>query len=389
MFVDRVQIELHAGRGGDGCSSMRREKYVPRGGPDGGDGGHGGSLIFQAKLGVNSLAAYANRKFYHAPKGQPGQGSMRHGRKGNDQTLYVPPGTTVVDAEHGFVIKDLKQDGESFVVARGGKGGKGNAHFKTSTNQAPRESTRGEDGESRVVILELKSIADVGLVGKPNAGKSTLLSRITAARPEIADYPFTTKHPNLGIVDLPGERSFVLADIPGLIEGASEGVGLGHEFLRHVERAGLLVHLVEPEPVDGTDPLENYRNIRAELSHYDQSLAEREEILAVTKCELESADEIAATLRQETGRRVFLISAMTGQGLEELCEAIMDDVTKRREQQLAAEQPQTPLRQSDRPTRKRRLPPHLAGPTAQLSNDLQAKDFDNSDADTAGDKDAR
>lgn len=389
MFVDRVQIELHAGRGGDGCSSMRREKYVPRGGPDGGDGGHGGSLIFQAKLGVNSLAAYANRKFYHAPKGQPGQGSMRHGRKGNDQTLYVPPGTTVVDAEHGFVIKDLKQDGESFVVARGGKGGKGNAHFKTSTNQAPRESTRGEDGESRVVILELKSIADVGLVGKPNAGKSTLLSRITAARPEIADYPFTTKHPNLGIVDLPGERSFVLADIPGLIEGASEGVGLGHEFLRHVERAGLLVHLVEPEPVDGTDPLENYRNIRAELSHYDQSLAEREEILAVTKCELESADEIAATLRQETGRRVFLISAMTGQGLEELCEAIMDDVTKRREQQLAAEQPQTPLRQSDRPTRKRRLPPHLAGPTAQLSNDLQAKDFDDSDADTAGDKDAR
>lgn len=389
MFVDRVQIELHAGRGGDGCSSMRREKYVPRGGPDGGDGGHGGSLIFQAKLGVNSLAAYANRKFYHAPKGQPGQGSMRHGRKGNDQTLYVPPGTTVVDAEHGFVIKDLKQDGESFVVARGGKGGKGNAHFKTSTNQAPRESTRGEDGESRVVILELKSIADVGLVGKPNAGKSTLLSRITAARPEIADYPFTTKHPNLGIVDLPGERSFVLADIPGLIEGASEGVGLGHEFLRHVERAGLLVHLVEPEPVDGTDPLENYRNIRAELSHYDQSLAERDEILAVTKCELESADEIAATLRQETGRRVFLISAMTGQGLEELCEAIMDDVTKRREQLLAAEQPQTPLRQSDRPTRKRRLPPHLAGPTAQLSNDLQAKDFDDSDADTAGDKDAR
>src|SRR6056297_2503728 len=259
MFVDRVQIELHAGRGGDGCSSMRREKYVPRGGPDGGDGGHGGSLILEAKLGVNSLAAFANRKFYRAPKGQPGQGSLRHGRKGNDQTLYVPPGTTVIDAEHGFVIKDLKQDGDSFVVARGGKGGKGNAHFKSSTNQAPRQFTRGDDGESRVVILELKSIADVGLVGKPNAGKSTLLSRNTAARPEIADYPFTTKHPNLGIVDVDQERSFVLADIPGLIEGASEGVGLGHEFLRHVERAGLLIHLVEPQPIDETDPIENYR----------------------------------------------------------------------------------------------------------------------------------
>jgi GTP-binding protein len=373
MFVDRVQIELHAGRGGDGCSSMRREKYVPRGGPDGGDGGHGGSLILEAKLGVNSLAAFANRKFYRAPKGQPGQGSLRHGRKGNDQTLYVPPGTTVIDAEQGFVIKDLKHDGDAFVVARGGKGGKGNAHYKSSTNQAPREFTRGEEGESRLVILELKSIADVGLVGKPNAGKSTLLSRITAARPEIADYPFTTKHPNLGIVDVDQERSFVLADIPGLIEGASEGVGLGHEFLRHVERAGLLIHLVEPQPVDGTVPLENYRNIRDELARYDESLAQRDEILAVTKCELPAAEEVAETLRGETGRDVFLISAMTGEGLETLCEAVMENVARRRRQQAASEQ-QTLLRQSDRPARKRRVPPHLAGPTAQLSNERQAKD---------------
>ncbi len=388
MFVDRVQIELHAGRGGDGCFSMRREKYVPRGGPDGGDGGHGGSLILEARLGVNSLAAFANRKFYRAPKGQPGQGSMRHGRKGNDQTLYVPPGTTVIDAEHGFVIKDLRQDGDCFVVARGGKGGKGNAHYKSSTNQAPREFTRGEEGESRVVILELKSIADVGLIGKPNAGKSTLLSRITAARPEIADYPFTTKHPNLGIVDVDQERSFVLADIPGLIEGASEGVGLGHEFLRHVERAGLLIHLVEPQPVDGTVPLENYQNIRAELAHYDESLAGRDEILAVTKCELPAADEVAEALRQETGREVFLISAMTGDGLDRLCEAVMENVARRREQQAASDQ-QTPLRQSDRPARKRRVPPHLAGPTAELSNEVQAKDFEVDSADATGNREPR
>ena len=385
MFVDRVQIELLAGRGGDGCSSMRREKYVPRGGPDGGDGGHGGSLILQARLGVNSLSAFANRRFYRAPKGQPGQGSMRHGRKGGDQTLYVPPGTTVIDAEQGFVIKDLKQPGESFTIARGGKGGKGNAHFKSSTNQAPRQCTQGEEGESRMVILELKSIADVGLVGKPNAGKSTLLGAITSARPEIADYPFTTKHPNLGIVDLDNARSFVLADIPGLIEGASDGIGLGHEFLRHVERAGLLVHLVEPEPVDDTDPIENYLSIRNELAQYDEDLAARDEILAVTKCEFESAQEVADQLRDRTGNAVFLISAITGEGLPALKEEIMSRVDARRAAMIDAGEEVPILRETDQPDRKRprRVPPHLAGPTAQLSNDLQAKDFDESMGDSA------
>ncbi|MCA9139156.1 MAG: GTPase ObgE [Planctomycetales bacterium] len=381
MFVDRVQIELHAGKGGDGCSSMRREKYIPRGGPDGGDGGHGASLILEARLGVNSLAAYANRKFYRAPKGQPGQGSMRHGRKGNDQVLYVPPGTTVIDAEHGFVIKDLKKHGESFVVARGGKGGKGNAHFKSSTNQAPREFTRGEEGEFRSVILELKSIADVGLVGKPNAGKSTLLSRITSARPEIADYPFTTKHPNLGIVEFDAARSFVLADIPGLIEGASDGVGLGHEFLRHVERAGLLVHLVEPEPADETDPLENYRAIRAELGHYDKELAARDEILAVTKSEMPSSAEVAQRLREETGRPVFVISAVTGDGLEQLTEEIMARVQQRRELLMESGEEIPVLRETHQVSRKRKVPPHLAGPTAQLSNENQPKDFETDEDD--------
>ena len=380
MFVDRVIIELRAGRGGDGCSSLRREKYVPRGGPDGGDGGDGGSIILEARLGVNSLAAFANRRMYRAAKGMPGQGAMRHGRNGRDETLLVPPGTTVIDAEHGFAIKDLKKHGEQFVVARGGKGGKGNAHFKSSTNRTPRERTTGEEGEVRDVILELKSIADVGLVGKPNAGKSTLLSRVSSARPEIADYPFTTKHPNLGIVDVVGKRSFVMADIPGLIEGASEGVGLGHEFLRHIERAGLLVHLVEPVPTDGTDPVENYQSIRTELCEYDATLGERDEMVVVTKSELEGAEEVRDALAEASGRDVFLISAMTGDGLSELTNEILSRVDRRRQKMLDAGEEVTILREEDleqqRNRRSNRIPPHRSGPTAELSDRLQAKDYD-------------
>lgn len=383
MFVDRVEIELQAGRGGDGCMSFRREKWVPRGGPDGGDGGHGASLILEAKLGVNSLAAFANRRFYRAKKGMPGEGALRHGRQGKDETLYVPPGTAVIDAQHGYIIKDLSHPGDKFVVARGGKGGHGNARFKSSTNQAPRERKLGEEGESRKVILELKSIADVGLVGKPNAGKSTLLSRISSARPEIADYPFTTKHPNLGIVILNEDQSFVMADIPGLIEGASEGVGLGHEFLKHVERAGLLVHLVEPEPVDGTEPLENYQAIRGELQHYDQSLGEREELLVVTKCEFESADDVANSLRETTGNDVLLISAQTGDGLTELKREIMRRVDLRRASLRAAGESPVLLRPDDLrqrededAVRRRNTPPHLAGPTSMLGGELHAQHVD-------------
>ncbi len=380
MFVDRVRIELHAGKGGDGCMSFRREKFVPRGGPDGGDGGDGASLILEAQDGVNSLAAFANRRMYRATKGQPGQGSMRSGRRGQDQYLYVPPGTTVIDAENGFVIKDLAEPGDHFVVARGGKGGRGNASFKTSTNRAPYEKTMGELGESRDVILELKSIADVGLVGMPNAGKSTLLSRITSARPEIADYPFTTKHPNLGIVEIGIERSFVLADIPGLIEGASEGIGLGHEFLRHIERAGLLVHLVEPAPTDATDPLHNYKAIRSELIQYDASLAEREEIVVVSKSEMEGAEELRQTLAEATGKHVYMISALNGEGLDELKNVIMERVQKRRNAALAAKaRKNAPAVEStsDEPEKPpRRLPPHLAGPTALMSDENQATHFD-------------
>ena len=226
------------------------------------------------------------------------------------------------------------------------------------------------------MILELKSIADVGLVGKPNAGKSTLLSRITSARPEIADYPFTTKHPNLGIVELDEARSFVLADIPGLIEGASDGVGLGHEFLRHIERAGSLVHLVEPEPTDGTNPIENYRAIRAELAHYDQALADRDEFLVVSKCEMPSAGEVADQLREETGRPVFVISAVTGDGLPELLDAIMQRVRERREKMSDTGEEMTVLLGTETPARTRKVPPHLTGLTADLSNDVQAMDVD-------------
>ncbi len=318
MFVDRVQVELKAGRGGAGCTSFRREKYVPKGGPDGGDGGDGGSIIIVAEAGVDSLAALAHRKMWKAKPGSPGSGSNRHGRNGEDLIIQVPPGTIVIDANDGFVIKDLTQLGEQFVAARGGKGGKGNAAFKSPTNRAPREHTPGEEGEQRIVIFELKVIADVGLIGKPNAGKSTLLSRMSHARPEIADYPFTTKYPNLGRVQIDFERSFIMADIPGLIEGAHAGVGLGHEFLRHIERAGILVHLIEPSPMDGSDPRQNYRVVRHELQQYNERLMDRPEIVAVTKAELPGAAELRDQLAAELGNDVLLISAVTGQGLNQL-----------------------------------------------------------------------
>jgi GTP-binding protein len=318
MFVDRTQIEIQGGRGGNGCVSFRREKYVPKGGPDGGDGGNGGSVIVVARDGVNNLSALAHHKFWRANAGSHGSGSNRHGRSAEDLVIEVPPGTVVIDVEGGFVLKDLVRDGDSVIAARGGEGGKGNLRFKTSVNRAPRESTPGGEGEKREILLELKVIADVGLIGKPNAGKSTLLSRLTRARPAIADYPFTTKHPNLGIVTVDADRSFVLADIPGLIEGAHEGAGLGHEFLRHIERAGILVHLVEPAPMDETDPLENYRVIRDELTQYDAKLGERPEIVAVTKAELPAAAEVRDALAQVTGGEVLIISAVTGQGLNQL-----------------------------------------------------------------------
>lgn len=322
MFVDRVAIQVQGGKGGDGCVSFRREKYVPRGGPDGGDGGDGGSVILVAEAGVDSLASLSQRRHWKAASGEGGRGSNCHGRSAHDLTIRVPPGTIVYDSAGGFVLKDLAHPGDQVIAARGGSGGKGNQHFKTAVNRAPREATPGDAGEARQLVLELKVIADVGLIGKPNAGKSTLLSRLSRARPEIADYPFTTKYPNLGLVQINFERSFVLADIPGLIEGAHAGQGLGHEFLRHIERAGILVHLVEPEPADGSEPLTNYHVIREELRLHNAALMERPEIVVVSKAELPAADAVREQLSADLGREVLAISAVTGNGIDKLLFAI-------------------------------------------------------------------
>ena len=324
MFVDRVRFEAIAGKGGDGCMSFRRERYVPKGGPDGGDGGGGGDVVIAAKSGINSLVNISRRKQWKAESGTHGKGSKQHGKCGQHQIIEVPPGTVVIDATGDFVLKDLTADGDSVIAAKGGRGGRGNTRFKSSTNQAPRKWTPGEEGEVRQLLLELKVIADVGLIGKPNAGKSTLLSRISSAKPEIADYPFTTKFPNLGMVEVGWDHSFVVADIPGLIDGAADGVGLGHDFLRHIERSGILVHLVEPSPMDGSDPIENYRSIRFELEKYNVSLIRRPEIIVVTKSELPEASEIRQQLAESTDREVQLISAVTGSGLQDLIHQIKD-----------------------------------------------------------------
>jgi GTP-binding protein len=315
MFVDRVELFVKGGDGGRGMATFRREKYVPKGGPDGGDGGDGGSVIVRADPNADNLAGLTMKKHWKAKNGEPGQGSKCHGANAEDVVLLVPPGTVVKDRDRGNVLKDLVKPGDEVVVGRGGKGGRGNVHFKSATNRAPRQFEPGEEGEERWISLELKVIADAGLVGFPNAGKSTLLSRLSRATPEIADYPFTTKSPNLGIVAVGGDHAFVLADLPGLIEGASANVGLGHEFLRHVERTRVLVHLVEPFPTDGSDPVQNYHTIRNELRLYSPLLTDKPEVVCVSKAELTGADEVQAKLAADLGREVLLISAVTGQGL--------------------------------------------------------------------------
>lgn len=326
MFVDRVQISVLGGRGGDGCLSFRREKYVPRGGPDGGDGGRGGSVILVADPSADSLAPLAHKHQWNAPSGRSGGPARCTGRCGEDVVIRVPPGTLVIDSAEEFVLKDLAAAGEQIVVAAGGKGGKGNVHFKAADRQAPRETTPGEPGEQRRLTLELKMIADVGLLGMPNAGKSTLISRLSKARPEIAPYPFTTKRPHLGLVQVGFDHSFVMADIPGLIAGAHEGVGLGLEFLRHVERTRVLVHLVEPTPADQGDPVENYRQIRQELAEHSAELAARPEIPVVSKCELPDAEAVRRSLEEAIGRPVLAISAATGRNLDALLGRILEQL---------------------------------------------------------------
>jgi GTP-binding protein len=323
MFVDRVTIFVKGGDGGRGASTFRREKYVPKGGPDGGDGGNGGSVILRAVAGTDSLAEIVNRKFWKADSGEPGSASNCHGKRAEDLIIPVPPGTIVYDRDRGNILRDLAADGTEVNVARGGHGGRGNKYFATSTNRAPREFQPGVPGEEKWITLELKVIADAGLIGLPNAGKSTLLSRLSQAHPEISDYPFTTKHPNLGIVNVGHDRTFVLADLPGLIEGAHAGIGLGHEFLRHVERTRVLVHLVEPLPTDGSNPLANYRTVRRELDLHGRNLADKPEIVAVSKAELTDAGEIRERLEVALGKPVLAISAVTGQGLAALVSQVV------------------------------------------------------------------
>lgn len=328
MFADRVTIHCMAGDGGDGCLSFRREAHIPRGGPNGGDGGDGGSVVIRAEQNLGSLANIVGHKHWRGERGSHGEGSLKTGKRGKDAIVLVPPGTLVRDSERGHILRDLDKDGSSVIVAHGGKGGRGNKRFATSTNRTPREFDRGTEGETRTVTLELKLIADVGLIGMPNAGKSTLLSRLSRATPEIANYPFTTKYPNLGLVRVGYDQQFVVADIPGLIEGAHAGVGLGHEFLRHVERTKILVHLVEPDPMDGSDPVENYHKIREELRLYDATLAERPEIVVITKSELPDAEAAVELLSESLGEstKVMQISAVTGQGLPPLISKILEQL---------------------------------------------------------------
>jgi GTP-binding protein len=324
MFVDRVIAYVKGGDGGRGCLSFRREKYVPRGGPDGGDGGNGGSVIVRALAGSDNLAGIAHRKHWRAPRGGAGGSDNCSGRKGKDLVISVPPGTVIIDRDRGNILRDLTEPGQQVVVAKGGRGGRGNKAFATSTNRAPREVEPGTPGEERWLILELKMIADAGLIGLPNAGKSTLLSRLSRATPEIADYPFTTKHPNLGLVTVDRDRAFVLADLPGLIEGAHSGVGLGHEFLRHVERTRILVHLVEPFPADASDPVANYRVIRRELGLHSRVLAEKPEIILLSKAELTGAEAVRSRLERELRQEVLAVSAVTGQGLSRLVGKVVE-----------------------------------------------------------------
>lgn len=317
-FVDEAEIKVKAGDGGNGCMSFRREKYVPRGGPDGGNGGAGGDVILEADPSLGSLLDFKYKPLYRAGRGRHGKGGDRNGADSEALVIRVPLGTEVYDVEGDNLLADLVEEGERFTVAQGGKGGRGNLSFKSSTNRAPRKAEKGRPGEERRVRLELKLIADVGLVGLPNAGKSTLISRISAARPKIADYPFTTLTPNLGVVDAGKWGSFVVADMPGLIEGASMGQGLGHQFLRHIERTRLVLHLVDCQSPDVASDMET---IDRELHAFDPSLGERPQVAVITKADLKGDPESLEPLRQEIedgGRRAVVISSVSGYGLEGL-----------------------------------------------------------------------
>lgn len=321
QFVDYVKIYVKAGDGGRGCVSFRREKYVPRGGPDGGDGGKGGHVIFRAAKELNTLLDLRYQRMYRAKKGQHGMGKKMHGKDGEDIMIPVPVGTVIKDADSEETIIDLDRDDKEVIIARGGKGGLGNAHFATPVRQAPRFAQPGKKGEERWLVLELKLLADVGLIGLPNAGKSTLLSVISSARPKIADYPFTTLTPTLGVVKLEDYRSFVVADIPGLIEGAHRGVGLGYQFLRHVERTSILLHLVDISETSDGNPVENFEKINNELELYSPELIRKPQVVVGTKLDIVGNKEKLDTLQRYCKMKkmeFFPVSAATGNGIRQL-----------------------------------------------------------------------
>jgi GTP-binding protein len=335
-FVDEAEITVEAGKGGNGCLSFRREKYIERGGPDGGDGGDGGHVFLEADPGLNTLVDFRFQPRYRAQSGQGGQGRNCTGKGGEDLLVKVPVGTSVIDVDTEELIADLDVPGQRVMVAKGGYHGLGNTRFKSSVNRAPRQTTNGTPGEIRSLQLQLRLVADVGLLGLPNAGKSTLIRSVSAATPKVADYPFTTLVPNLGVVSLGLERSFVMADIPGLIEGASEGAGLGFRFLKHLSRTRYLLHLVDVLPVDGSDPVENAAAIVAELEKFSATLAAKDRVLVLNKVELLDAgqlDELELRLRERLQWQgpIHRISALSGDGCRELCNTLMESITEHRQ----------------------------------------------------------
>ncbi|TFE01037.1 GTPase ObgE [Jeotgalibacillus salarius] len=341
MFVDQVKIYVKGGDGGDGMVAFRREKYVPKGGPAGGDGGQGANVIFLVEEGLRTLMDFRYQRHFKAPKGENGMTKNQHGRGASDMVVKVPPGTVVKDEATGEVIADLTEHGQQAVIAKGGRGGRGNSRFASPSNPAPELSEKGEPGQEKTIVMELKLLADVGLVGFPSVGKSTLLSVVSAAKPKIAEYHFTTIAPNLGMVETEDNRTFVMADLPGLIEGAHEGVGLGHQFLRHIERTRVIVHVVDMSALEGRDPYDDYMTINNELNEYNLRLSERPQVVVANKMDMPEAEENLKKFKEQIGEdvQVFPVSAISRQGLKELLYTVAD---------LVESTPEFPLQEAEK-----------------------------------------